>query len=127
MSQTNLQRGHARVSPARTVQNGIRAIETNLDETLAEGGTLLAQMMQVNKLGRLAPDDGQKAIDATIACLAAIADSRARAMEAHQGLRDAVAKIDLREMGWGGLDDSPPSSFAPNGEARSPLRIVREG
>lgn len=96
-----------RRSPAREVQDDIRHLERTIDEALAGGGTLLSRMLTAGSMAGLPPADGQAAIERTLACLGAGTSMRAEALAVHQQLREISGKIDLRELGWGGLVDSP--------------------
>lgn len=97
----------SRRSPAREVQDDIRHLERTIDEAIAGGGTLLSRMLTAGSMAGLPPADGQAAIERTVACLDAGTSMRAEALAVHQQLREISGKIDLRELGWGGLVDSP--------------------
>lgn len=97
----------SRHSPARLVQEDIRYLERTIDEAIAGGGTLLSRMLAAGSMAGLAPAEGQAAIERTVACLGAGTSMRAEALAVHQQLREISGKIDLRELGWGGLVDSP--------------------
>lgn len=116
-----------RHSPVREVQNDIRLLEQHIDETLAGGSDLLARMLRTGKLAGVRPEDGQTAIEAAAACLQAGVAMRAHALDTHERLREITGLINLRELGWGDLVDSPSSRTSGVGEPATSLRIVGEG
>lgn len=100
-----------RHSPAREVQEDIRGLEQVIDDAIAGGGNLLHRMIQVGKAANVAPDAGQAVIERTIACLVAGSTMRAEALAVHSELRGITGKIDLRELGWGDLVNSPETAL----------------
>lgn len=96
-----------RHSPARVVQEEIRGLEQTIDEAIAGGGSLLARMVTVGTAAALPPSAGQAAIERAIACLSAGSTMRAEAIAVHDELRKISGKVDLRELGWGDLVNSP--------------------
>lgn len=99
----------SRHSPARDVQEDICHLERTIDQAIAGGGTLLSRMLTAGSMAGLPPAEGQTAIERAVACLGAGTSMRAEALAVHQELREISGKIDLRELGWGGLVDSPSS------------------
>ena len=108
-----------RRSPVREVQDEIRQMERSIDGALAENGELIAKMIRVGQVAKLSPAAGQKALERAIECLTAGTRMRALALATHEDLRGVVGKIDLRELGWGDMDDSP-SDIAQDAGAATP-------
>ncbi len=110
-----------RRSPAREVQQDIHAFERKIDEALADGGTLLASMLRVGTMANVAAGSGQAALERTMEALDAGVTMRARILDVHDELRDIVSTLDLRELGFGALVDSPKTNAEPRGSV-TPLQ-----
>lgn len=96
-----------RRSPVREVQDEIRQMERSIDGTLADNGALIAKMLRVAQVAKVKPETGQQALERAVECLTLGTRMRALAIQTHEDLREVVGKIDLRELGWGDLDESP--------------------
>ena len=112
------------LNPIRDVQRSVNRLHALNDGMIAGGGELLTKMAEAGQAARMSPEDGQKALDATIAWLAGLAAVRQQGIDAHSELRAAVGGINLREMGFGDFTGCPDASIAKEDEVRALLRVV---
>lgn len=108
MAEANLKVvSHPHRSPVRDVQDRVRAVESSHDETIAGIGDLVAGMARFGAAAKVGQVEGQQALDRVVQTLVAAARMRALVIAAHQDMREAYGTLDLRELGFGAMDDSP--------------------
>jgi hypothetical protein len=106
-------------SPAREIQDQIRAMEGGIDQALADGGELIGKILRTGRIAGLHAVQVQRPIERVIASLTVGTQMRASIHGAHQDLRHLLKKIDLPELGWGDLGPSPdwPNDKVSDGDA----------
>lgn len=98
-------------SRGRRVQMGINELKHTIDGAIADGGRLLADILNAGQEGRILPQITQRSIERMHACLKAGIEMRALAIATHHDLRKIMGQIDMVALGWGdgngcpGLDD----------------------
>lgn len=96
-------------SRGRRVQIGINSLEGTIDGALADGSRLIADILIAGQEGAILPQVTQRALERMHQCLGAGIEMRALAVAAHHDLRKIMGKTDLVAVGWGDIDDCPPS------------------
>ena len=97
-------------SRAQRVHAGINALETAIDQTLAEGSRLMADMFAAGQDLEVIPQVSQRALEHMQECLRVGLQMRAQAITTHHDLRKIMGKLDLQELGFGDQADCPPDS-----------------
>ncbi len=104
-------------SCGRRVQLGINALKSTIDDSLADGSRLLAEMIVAGREAGVLPQVSQRALERMHACMKAALDMRALAIDTHHDLRKIMGQVDLQAVGYG--DAMPSPTIAPDiAEAR---------
>jgi|SRR6187402_3416948 len=94
-------------SRGRRVQIGINELETVIDGALADGGRLMADMLNSGQEAGVLPQSSQRAIERIHQCLKAGIEMRALAIATHHDLRKIMGQTDLDAVGYGDIGESP--------------------
>ena len=94
--------------------------ETAIDAALALSAQLLGAQVNARRHANLSAVVGQKAIEESLAALAALGEARRRIVAAHAELGQVKIDIGLRTVAGGDSGDKPSSA------AVSDLRVVAE-
>jgi hypothetical protein len=101
------------------VQIGINELKVTIDGALADGSRLMAEIITAGQEARVLPQTSQRAIERIHACLKAGLEMRALAVASHHDLRKIMGVLDLREVGWGDMGESPGGMADPAEEMRA--------
>jgi hypothetical protein len=97
-------------SRGRRVQLGINELKATIDGAIADGGRLMADMLNAGQEAGVLPADGQRALERIHDCLKAGITMRALAIATHHDLRKIMGRMDLEVVGFGDIGTSPPTS-----------------
>jgi len=96
-------------SPGRRVRVGINMLEATIDNALADGGRLMAEMLKAGQEVGVLPQVSQRAIERMHECLKAGIEMRAQVIATHHDLRKIMTKVDFQALGYGDESDCPGS------------------
>jgi hypothetical protein len=96
-------------SRGRRVQISINDLKSTIDGALADGGRLMADMLNAGQEAGVLPQTSQRAIERMLECLKAGIEMRALAIATHHDMRKIMGKMDLDVVGFGDVGPSPPS------------------
>lgn len=99
-------------SRGRRVQLGINALKSTIDDSLADGSRLLAEMIGAGREAGVLPQVSQRALERMHACVKAGLEMRALAIDTHHDLRKIMGQLDMEAVGFG--DTGPTTSMMPS-------------
>jgi len=94
-------------SRGHRVQFGIHALESTIDGALADGGRLMADMLNAGQEVGVRPQISQRALERMHECLKAGIAMRAQIIATHHDLRKIMGQVDLQALGYGDGADCP--------------------
>jgi len=94
-------------SRGRRVQIGITELKSTIDTALADGGRLMADMLNAGQEAGILPQVTQRAIERVHQCLKAGLEMRALAIATHHDLRKIKSGLDLDAVGFGDAGNTP--------------------
>jgi len=97
-------------SRAQRVHAGINALEATIDNALAEGSRLMADMFGAGQDVGVIPQHSQRALERMSECLRTGLEMRAQAIATHHDLRKIMGRLDLKELGFGDEATCPPDT-----------------
>jgi hypothetical protein len=104
-------------SRGRRVQVTINELKGTIDDALAGGGRLMADIVDAGQEAHVLPQISQRAVERIHECMAAGIRMRALAIATHHDLRKIMNRLDLDAVGFGDLgptaQDEEPALLYP--------------